>query len=96
MDWRFLMQRMEPHPEVLLAHLILFQFSFPAERAKVPDWVLDELIASCRRKPPLKGEEGLCRGTLLSNRQYEDDLREGLRDARPLEVTNWRKYRSVP
>jgi len=92
LDWPYLLSRMHPHPEVLLAHLLLFRFSFPGEKDKIPEWVLDELIALSRR-PALPTEEGLCRGTLLSSQQYLVDLDEGLRDARPLEVPNWPLHR---
>jgi hypothetical protein len=92
LDWDFLLDRMRAHPEVLLSHLLLFRFAFPGDRDKVPMRVLDELMALSRR-PPLPEEEGLCRGTLLSNQQYNVDLERGLRDARPLEVPNWRAHR---
>jgi len=92
LDWRHLLDRMRPHAEVLLAHLLLFRFAFPVERDKVPAWVLDELTALCRR-PALASERRLCRGTLLSGRQYQVDLQAGLRDARPLEVPRWSEHR---
>ncbi|MBI5547725.1 MAG: hypothetical protein HY901_27910 [Deltaproteobacteria bacterium] len=92
MDWRYLIWRLGEHPEVLLAHLMLFRFSFPGEKDKVPDWVLDQLIVSSRR-PSSSHERTLCRGTLLSSVQYEMDLQEGLRDARPEEVASWRTFR---
>lgn len=92
LDWDFLIERMRSHPEVLLAHLLLFRFAFPSEREKVPARVLDELFALSRRAPTSQEEE-LCRGTLLSNQQYVVDLERGLRDARPLEVLRWSEYR---
>jgi hypothetical protein len=92
LDWEYLLARLSPHPEVLLSHLLLFRFSFPGERDKVPAWVLDELITLSRRTPR-RGEEGLCRGTLLSNIQYNVDLASGFRDCRPLEVPDWRLHR---
>ncbi|MGI5860734.1 MAG: hypothetical protein ACOX6T_01615 [Myxococcales bacterium] len=95
LDWKLLLDRMRPHPEVLLAHLLLFRFSYPGDRDKIPAWVLDELIALSRR-PALPSEKRLCRGTLLSGRQYEIDLAEGYRDARPLEVPAWREHREPP
>lgn len=93
LDWRLLLERMGEHVEVLLAHLLLFRFSYPGEREKVPPWVLDELMARSRR-PPRPSELGLCRGTLLSSKQYEVDLESGLTDCRPLEVCSWRAFRT--
>lgn len=91
-DWRFLMKRMAPHAEVLLAHLLLFRFCFPDDRQKVPGWVLEELVA--RALGPVEpGRAGVCRGTLLSTAQYLPDLAEGLRDARALEAPHWTEYR---
>ncbi len=87
-DWSYLLWRMAPHLEVLLAHLLLFGFAFPGEKWKVPEWVLDDLMAHARR-PALGREARLCRGTFLSAVQYEPDLRDGLTDARPLEVARW-------
>lgn len=95
LDWKHLLDRMRPHPEVLLAHLLLFRFSYPGDRDKVPGWVLDELLALSRR-PALASEKRLCRGTLLSGQQYQVDLAEGYRDARPLEVPAWREHRGPP
>jgi hypothetical protein len=93
LDWWFLIERMREHPEVLLSHLLLFQFSFPGERDKVPLWVIDELLRQSRRQL-VPGEEDLCRGTLLSSCQYEVDIRRGLSDARSREVPAWQTYRS--
>ena len=92
MDWEHLFRRMAPYAEILLAHLLLFRFSFPAEKDKVPGWLFDRLIA-LSREPCKPGQEGLCRGTLMSRVQYEVDLQRGLQDARPVEVPAWRKYK---
>ncbi|MGC4121155.1 MAG: hypothetical protein QM765_42575 [Myxococcales bacterium] len=92
LDWAYLLERLRAHPEVLLAHLLLFRFSFPGDAAKVPEWVLDTLTDAVRLPPPVSYER-VCRGTLLSAVQYEPDLRAGLEDARPLEVSAWRTYR---
>ncbi|MFN7134018.1 MAG: hypothetical protein ACK4N5_18215, partial [Myxococcales bacterium] len=81
----------EPHQEVLLAHLINFRFAFPDERDKVPQWVLEKLIASALG-PPRAGPDGLCRGTLLSRCQYAIDLSMGAVDAREVEVPAWREH----
>ncbi len=93
LDWNFLLERMDDHPEILLAHLLLFRFSYPSERDLIPAWVLDQLWSASMR-PSREDERGLCRGTLLSNVQYNVDLLKGMRDARPLEVRAWREFRT--
>ncbi|HEY3450973.1 MAG TPA: hypothetical protein VGK67_31745 [Myxococcales bacterium] len=92
LDWGYLLERLRSHPEVLLAHILLFRFCFPGDRARVPEWVLDDLQEAVRLAPPVTYQK-VCRGTLLSAVQYEPDLREGLEDARPLEVSAWRAFR---
>lgn len=81
MDWNHLLQRFGPDWPVLLSHLILFGYIFPAAKERIPSAVLEELLARLRSDE--KAREPLCRGTLLSRAQYLVDVREGgLRDAR--------------
>jgi hypothetical protein len=86
LDWPRLFRRFEPHWRVLLAHLVLFGFVYPAHRDLVPVGVMDELIERLRREihsPPPQGE--VCGGTLLSREQYLSDIEEqGLQDSRAL------------
>jgi hypothetical protein len=84
LDWGRLFRRFEPHWHVFLSHLVLFQFSYPSERALVPRWVMRELLGRAEREldsaPP---EQPVCQGTLLSARQYLPDVEQfGFRDAR--------------
>lgn len=77
LDWRRLMRRFEPHWRVLLSHLTLFGFIYPAERDLIPDWVMHELIARLRHDlstPPPHHQ--VCGGTLLSREQYLVDVEE--------------------
>ena len=90
-DWERLYARFQPHPEVLLSHLLLFRFAFPGLRQKIPDWLLDRLQARVR-EPAVPGTEGLCRGTILSRCQYDRDLAEGMSDAREAEVASYRNH----
>jgi hypothetical protein len=84
LDWARLLDRFGPHWRVLLSHLVLFGYVYPAERGRVPKHILDVLL---RR---LQGEldnapalAGLCQGTLLSREQYLPDLQQwGYQDAR--------------
>lgn len=84
LDWDRLLLRFGPHWRVLLAHLILFGFTYPAEQSRIPDSVIHQLLTRLRGEmsaPP--SEEPLCRGTLLSRAQYLADVeRWGYIDAR--------------
>jgi hypothetical protein len=42
-DWRLLLSLMDPHWEVLFAHLINFIFVYPANREIIPLWVMETL-----------------------------------------------------
>ena len=85
MNWRRLVDRFASAnnggERVLLGHLMFFTFAYPAERDKVPAWVLDELIQRLRTEPP--EADRVCRGTMLSWDQYLPDVQErGYTDAR--------------
>ena len=43
MDWGRLLRRFGEHWRVLFGHLVTFGFIYPAERAKIPGWLLKEL-----------------------------------------------------
>src|SRR5207244_12579620 len=70
MDWEHLLNRFEPHWQVLLAHLITFRFAFPSHKDQVPGQVMRRLIG---RLEKAEGEQALaeqiCRGTRLSRPQ---------------------------
>jgi hypothetical protein len=77
MDWRRLLERMEPHWEVLLAHLTLFQYAYPSHREIVPAWLLDVLegrLQAVRAAGNVPGK--LCRGPLISRAQYRIDVED--------------------
>jgi hypothetical protein len=90
LDWERLLRRFDGHWPVLLAHLVLFGFVFPAHAQHVPDGVLKRLLNRLdeqRRGAP--AGPGVCRGTLLSRAQYLVDIEErGLADARLGPETN--------
>ncbi|MGH7322419.1 MAG: hypothetical protein ACRELA_22725 [Candidatus Rokuibacteriota bacterium] len=84
LDWRRLLTRFGPHWRVLLSHLTLFGFIYPAERSRIPAEVMREFLRRLEgelgRSSP---EERLCQGTLLSREQYLVDVMQwGFRDAR--------------
>lgn len=86
LDWSRLLRRFLTHEEVLLAHLLLFRYVYPAFAAQVPTDVVAHLM-SCVSKPqsaPHSNDQTpLCRGTFLSRSQYLMDVgRWGFRDVR--------------
>ena len=84
MDWQRLLQRFGPNWPVLLSHLILFGFTYPSERSRVPAWVLPQLLRRLEAELESPTEvEQVCQGTLLSHTQYHIDIeRWGYQDAR--------------
>jgi hypothetical protein len=96
LDWERLIARFGTHWPVLLTHLVLFRYSYPADLDPIPRRVLTMLLERAATDIAA-GDERVCRGTLLS-RQYVHDVRRwGYRDARvrPLggmtadEVARW-------
>src|SRR5206468_1155073 len=82
-DWPHLVHRFGPDWRVLLSHLVLFGYIYPSERHKVPAAVIDDLIGRLRKEPQATESDRVCRGTLLSRKQYLLDIEErGFRDAR--------------
>ena len=86
LDWQRLLRRFNSNWRVLLSHLLMFGYIYPGERASVPQWVMDELLARLQREmheaPP---SERLCRGPIVSREQYLTDIeRWGYADARLL------------
>jgi len=84
LDWRRLLDRFDAHWRVLLSYLGLFGFVYPSERARIPSWVMRELIQRLTHElhvppPPRR----VCQGTLLSREQYLTDVGMwGFEDAR--------------
>ena len=84
LDWRRLLDRFGAHWRVLMAHIVLFGFVYPAERAGIPAQVMAELLgrvlAEMSQAPP---PDRVCQGTLLSRSQYLTDIGPwGYRDVR--------------
>jgi hypothetical protein len=84
LDWTRLLRRFDEQWRVLFSHLVLFGFIYPGQRAAVPGWVQDELLARFQAEvqaPPPSAR--VCRGTLLSRAQYLVDVETwGYEDAR--------------
>jgi hypothetical protein len=76
-------RRFGPDWRVLLSHLVLFGYIYPGERDKIPTAIMKDLIKRLRRENRTTGINRICRGTLLSRKQYLLDIQErGFRDAR--------------
>ena len=83
LNWPRLLTRFDAHWRVLLAHLILFGFIYPGKRALIPASVLEELLGRLRDEADPGSRGNICRGGLLSRRQYLFDVSElGMTDAR--------------
>jgi hypothetical protein len=83
LDWDRLLRRFDRYWEVLLSHLLLFRFAYPGERSKVPDRVLELLLARVEEELGTDHPRALCRGTLISREQYRHDLEHlGYEDGR--------------
>jgi len=81
LDWHRVIKRFRNHERVLLAHLILFGYSYPSLRDKAPGWVMEELLVKVRAELPV--QDPICMGTNLAIRQYLTDVSEwGFEDAR--------------
>ncbi len=84
LDWQHLVDRFGPDWRVLLSHLILFGYIYPTEQARIPTAIMNHLIGRLRNDAaPADEHKRLCRGTLLSRKQYLVDVqRWGFHDAR--------------
>ena len=76
-DWERLLSAMELYWEVLLIHLLNFRFVYPSERDCVPRWLFDVLIERINAQAELPmADVKICRGRLLSPRDYAIDIAE--------------------
>lgn len=76
LDWPGLLERFGAHWRVLLAHLTLFGYIYPAERDHVPGWVMTLLMGRLAGELGTTGAPGdnVCAGTLLSREQFLHDI----------------------
>ncbi|MDP9191740.1 MAG: nucleotidyltransferase family protein [Acidobacteriota bacterium] len=89
LDWERLIERFGPFWRALYAHIILFGFSYPSARAKVPARVIEELTERVRQETEAgNSRERICYGTIISRQQYLKDIGEwGYKDARLVHAT---------
>jgi hypothetical protein len=83
LDWNRLLRRFGADWRVLMSHLVLFGFIYPAQKDDIPGHVMDELLSRLDTDSQPAPSPRLCRGTLISARQYKRDLEQGYQDARP-------------
>lgn len=83
LDWQHLVQRFGSDWRVLLSHFVLFGYIYPSEQERIPASIIKQLIGRLNNEAPTGAEARLCRGTLLSRKQYLVDVHTwGFRDAR--------------
>jgi hypothetical protein len=84
LNWDRLLRRFGSHWQLLLCHLVLFGFVYPAEKQRIPARVVETLLGRCRNEMREgAAEEKVCQGTLLSRMQYLSDTEHwGYKDAR--------------
>jgi hypothetical protein len=84
LDWERLLRRFGARWRVLLSHLTLFGFIYPAERDKIPAAVMEALLERMQKEVRTPAPtERVCQGTILSREQYLVDVeRWGYADAR--------------
>lgn len=85
LDWERLRRLAGDDWRILLAHITLFGYVYPDLIPLVPRHLLAELSLHLLSERPQEGEdtEALCRGTLISNSQYQVDVEQlGYQDAR--------------
>ncbi|WP_243455860.1 nucleotidyltransferase family protein [Sphingosinicella sp. BN140058] len=76
-DWHRLMTAMELYWELLFIHILNFRFIYPTKRDHIPRWVFDELLERIQAQAELPpGGIDICRGRLLSPRDYITDIGE--------------------
>lgn len=78
LDWERLLNRLDQHWHLLLAQLLIFQFVYPADYARIiPKWLFDELMGRAQAQydlpPPV---EKVCRGPIIDQTQYEIDIKK--------------------
>lgn len=78
LDWKRLLHRVGAHWQLLLAHILIFQFVYPSDhRSIIPGWLLEELLQRMKNQSELpEPVEKVCMGPLIDNTQYAIDILE--------------------
>jgi hypothetical protein len=81
LDWERMLRRFRSHERVLHAHLTLFGYIYPCDRAIVPTWVMQRLADAIKNEPAPAAP--ICKGTNLALHSFGTDIRDwGYADAR--------------
>jgi hypothetical protein len=89
LDWSRLLERYGRYWRALYAHVVMFGFIYPSDRAKVPEWVMDEFERRMRDETRAgNSSDKVCHGTIISRQQYLKDINDwGYADARVVHET---------
>jgi len=89
LDWDRLLERFGPFWRALYAHIVLFGFVYPSDRAKVPARVVETLTKRVEEETRAGNtDEKVCYGTVISRQQYLKDIGDwGYDDARLVHET---------
>lgn len=70
-DWKYLSEKIEPHWEILFAHMVNFIFVYPSEKKSLPRWLLEDYLKRAQKEffAPTPNRK-ITRGLLLSS-QFE-------------------------
>lgn len=88
LDWQRMLAELGDNRELLLWHLILFDFVYPGQTDLLPQELILQLVEEARRRWSRPGDPRAFRGTLLDPFSFlveiEEDGYEDRRDLRPL------------
>ncbi len=76
LDWEWLMQLVGEHWKLLLWHLVLFQYSYPANSDYVPREIWDDLLGRFRKEIEYPDKNAEFRGSLIDPRMFAIDVDE--------------------
>lgn len=76
LDWERLLRRTGDHWRLLLGQLQFFDYAYPADRDRVPDWIRDELYDRARADSDARPDDLRCRGTLVSRFSFSIDVED--------------------
>lgn len=75
LNWKKILDKLEPFWEIFLAHLLNFRFVYPSEHQQIPRWVMEKLLKKLEEQMAENVQkEKVCRGTLLAIDPYKIDV----------------------
>lgn len=76
LDWDWLMELVGEHWKLLLWHLVLFQYSYPAHSDFIPREIWDDLLKRFRQEIDSPDRHAEFRGSLIDPRMFAIDVDE--------------------